>query len=170
MKEEKRYILTNLVSATPMTKSEFKAYLKGSSATIVNLSSVVRDLLGSDKFADKEGYAVNIAGDVHWIPKKSFESMTIELVDNKTLPSGINVGKEMVDEMIQSHDTITLGNKTTVVRATLKNGFEMVESSGCVDEENYDTTIGEEICLRKIKKRIWEYLGFLLQTAWKGIY
>ena len=63
----------------------------------------------------------------------------------------------------------TMGEKTTVVRVVLKNGFEIVESSACVSPENYSEELGKEICLSKIKDKIWELLGFLLQTAVNGV-
>jgi len=55
------------------------------------------------------------------------------------------------------------------VRVTLVNGFEIIESSACVDKRNYLESIGAEICLEKIKDKIWFLLGFLLQTAVGGI-
>ena len=56
-----------------------------------------------------------------------------------------------------------------MVRCVLVNGFEIVESSACVDPLNYNERMGTEICMEKIKDKIWYLLGFLLQTAWKGI-
>jgi hypothetical protein len=56
---------------------------------------------------------------------------------------------------------------------TLINGFEITEASACVDPVNYDEKIGEEICLSKIKDKIWFLLGFLMQCAqtegWKSL-
>lgn len=170
MENEKKYILTKLVTATPMTKGEFRNYLKGNSSPVVNISSIVKDLFNSEKSLDIEGYSVNIGDNTYWFPKKTFESMTIEIKDNKDLPSSINISEDMVDNFILNHDTMTIGSKTTVVRATLKNGYEIIESSGCVDEENYDMAVGEASCLKRIKTKIWAYLGFLLQTAWNGFH
>ena len=51
----------------------------------------------------------------------------------------------------------------------LRNGFEIVESSACVSPENYDEALGREICLKKIKDKVWGLLGFLLQTAVGGV-
>lgn len=64
---------------------------------------------------------------------------------------------------------LEVNGKTTVVRAVLKNGFEIVESSSCVSAENYDEKLGEEICMERIRNKIWELLGFLLQTAVGGV-
>ncbi|UBL06826.1 hypothetical protein KLF33_15990 (plasmid) [Clostridium perfringens] len=75
----------------------------------------------------------------------------------------------MVDGFIKEVHVSTLGDKTTLVRAILVNGFEIVESTGCVDKVNYSEDIGAEICLNKIKDKIWYLLGFLLQTAYNGV-
>lgn len=75
----------------------------------------------------------------------------------------------MVDRFIQNWRTDTLGDKTTIVRAVLRNGFEIVETSSCVSPENYDERVGQELCMKKIKDKVWELLGFLLQTAVNGV-
>jgi hypothetical protein len=49
------------------------------------------------------------------------------------------------------------------------NGFEIVESSSCVDKENYSEELGVEICMEKIRDKIWMLLGFLLQTDVSGV-
>lgn len=79
-----------------------------------------------------------------------------------------SVSPGMVENFILETWTETLGEKTTVVRAMLRNGFEIVESSSCVSPENYDEAMGREICLEKIRDKVWELLGFLLQTAVHG--
>ena len=46
-----------------------------------------------------------------------------------------------------------MGTKTTVVRCVLRNGFEIVESTGCVDEKLF-LKIGYEICMERIKNKL----------------
>ena len=104
-----------------------------------------------------------------WSPKDVFEKAYMKVNDNKNLPSGVSIGPEMVDDFIASTETITMGETTTVVRCVLRNGFDIVESSSCVDPKNYDEKIGKDICMGSIKNKIWELLGFLLQQAWQGI-
>lgn len=82
---------------------------------------------------------------------------------------GISIGEHMVNDFISYIETSTVGYKTTMVRCVLRNGFEIIETSACVDAQNYDQKLGEEICVKKIKDKIWYLLGFLLQTAWHGI-
>ena len=98
-----------------------------------------------------------------------FDKAYMKVDDNTDLPSGVSIGQKMVDEFIAYTETKTMGTKTTVVRCVLRNGFEIVESTGCVDEKNYSEKIGYEICMERIKNKIWELLGFLLQMAWNGI-
>lgn len=57
----------------------------------------------------------------------------------------------------------TVFDKVTIVAAQLPNGFVLVESSGVVDEENYDADVGFEISIDKIKDRLWELEGYVLQ-------
>ena len=117
-----------------------------------------------------EGYKVNyFNGYESWSPKNVFEKAYLAVDDNKSLPSGVSIGQKMVDNFIRCKEVITLGDCTTVVRCVLTNGFEIVESSSCVDPKNYSEEIGTEICMEKIKNKIWELLGFLLQTAYHGI-
>ena len=56
-----------------------------------------------------------------------------------------------------------------MVRVILLNGYEIIETSACVDPSNYDEVIGVKTCMEKIESKIWAYLGFMLQTAWKGV-
>lgn len=116
------------------------------------------------------GYLVRYSDTyVSWSPKDVFDNAYLAVDDNKELPSGVSIGPKMVDEFISYTDTHTLGDRTTVVRCILRNGFEIVESSSCVDPKNYSEKMGHDICMTKIKDKIWELLGFLLQTAWHGI-
>lgn len=57
----------------------------------------------------------------------------------------------------------TMMDKCTVVTVQLANGFILVASSACVDPVNYDEEMGKEICLNKIKDKLWELEGYCLQ-------
>jgi hypothetical protein len=74
--------------------------------------------------------------------------------------TGHDINRIMSETKIES---VTMGEKTTVVTATLPNGFVIVESSSCVDVSNYDQTIGEDICIGKIVDKVWELEGYRLQ-------
>lgn len=119
----------------------------------------------------ERGYKVRYAdGYESWSPKEVFERAYLPLeVNGKLRTAAPSISAEMVERFIDHHETVTMGGKTTFVRAVLKNGFEIVESSSCVSAENYDKKLGEEICMERIMNKVWELLGFLLQTAVGGV-
>ena len=152
----KKYIGCKLLKAEPMTRGAYNEYRGWT--------------IPEDEDPAEPGYFVRYPdGYVSWSPKPVFEQAYMEVDDNKDLPSGISIGQRMVDEFVAYTETITMGDRTTVVRCVLQNGFEIVESSACVDPRNYSEELGRKICMEKIKDKIWALLGFLLQTAWHGI-
>lgn len=48
----------------------------------------------------------------------------------------------------------------TVVTMRLPNGFVLVESSGCIDPLAYNHDLGVEICMKALKRRIWQLEGY----------
>lgn len=146
----KKYIGCKLVEAEPAVKIGKEIY---------PLTGDVPKALGR-----KMGYKVRYAdGYESWSPKEVFEKAYMEVGENNTIT------QKNVDDFIAKTEVITMGEKTTVVRATLVNGFELVESSACVSKDNYDESIGAEICKGRIKDKVWGYLRFLLQTAVGGV-
>lgn len=128
---------------------------------------IVCELVEAEESGD--GYRVYHKDDMEaYCPKELFDKVYIEVNDNKDLPSGVSIGQQMVDDFIDKVESMTMGEKTTVTQITLKNGFIITESSSCVDPKNYSMEIGEEINLEHAKNKIWELLGFLLQTAYHG--
>ena len=152
----KKYIGCKLIESEPMTRGVYNNYRGWTTPKNEN--------------PEDAGYLVRYSdGYVSWSPKMVFDSTYLTVDDNEMLPSGVSIGPKMVDEFISYTDTQTMGDRTTVVRCVLRNGFEIVESSSCVDPKNYSEEMGRNICMTKIKDKIWELLGFLLQTAWHGI-
>ncbi len=75
------------------------------------------------------------------------------------------ISKEQIDALLAA-STFTdtkLGAKTTVVHATLPNGFEITETSGCVDPANYNHDLGVAVCKRRLVDRVWQLEGYRLQ-------
>ena len=142
----KKYIGTKLVQARPMTRGAYNRYRGWE--------------IPADENPEDEGYLIQYPdGYVSWSPKGMFDHSYLEVDDNPQLPSGVSIGPGMVEAFIDQVEVMKLGERTAVVRCILKNGFELVESSACVDPRNYSEEIG----------RIWNLLGFLLQTAWMGV-
>lgn len=125
----------------------------------------------NDRQQGEPGYRVRYAdGYESWSPKEIFEATYLPLNVNPNLRTAApSISEEMVNDFIASTEVTTMGGKCTVVRAVLRNGFEIVEASACVSEENYDEALGAKICIGKIRDKVWMLLGFLLQTAVNGV-
>ena len=151
----KQYIGTKMIQAEPATRGECYKGPKMLSA----------------EAAAQDGYRVRYSDSYEsWSPKEVFEKAYLPLDVNPNLKTDApSISQQMVDDFIASHETMTLGGKCTVVRAVLRNGFAIVESSECVSAENYDEKMGEEICMEHIKNKVWMLLGFLLATAVGGV-
>jgi hypothetical protein len=75
-----------------------------------------------------------------------------------------------IDQLIaKSQITVkSVFGKCTIVSVQLPNGFIMVESSASVDAMNYNEVQGMNICIQKIKDRLWELEGYRLQCELAG--
>lgn len=153
----KTYIGTKIIQAEPALRIDGKVYSPD-------------EILPEDTDVEV-GYRVRYPdGYESWSPRDVFEAAYMPVLNNPQLKTNApSVSQQMVDDLILETWTTTLGDKTTVVRAMLRNGFEIVESSACVSAENYDETMGRAICMEKIKDKVWFLLGFLLQTAVHGV-
>lgn len=150
-----KYMGFNLVEAKPMNLGEYNKFRGWT--------------IPADEDPNRDGYLVEHWSHSTWSPKDMFESTYMKVNPNPSLASGVSISVEMVDDFIVDYEVFTKKNKITIVIATLANGFTIVESSACVDPANYDENLGAEICKERIKNQVWNHLGFLLQTAWKGI-
>lgn len=92
-------------------------------------------------------------------PKKEFEKQYLQLEEED------KITQNDVDSFIEEIKTIKMGDKTTVTQTICKNGFIITDASTCVNAKNFDMEIGKQCCIKRIKNKIWEYLGFLLQSA-----
>jgi hypothetical protein len=154
----KTYIGTKIVEAAPAIRMGGKVY-------------DANELIPRSMELVEEGYKVRYQdGYESFSPKDVFERFYLELTVNPELRTKKpSISQKMVDDFIVAKEVSTLGDKVTVVRATLRNGFELVESSACVSPENYDEKLGAKICMEKIEEKVWFLLGFLLQTGVNGL-
>lgn len=85
--------------------------------------------------------------------------------------SEITVTPEQVEGIISNSNinVSTILGKCTVVTAELPNGFILVEDSACVDPANYNEEIGKEICMQRIRNKVWELEGYKLQSKVSGL-
>jgi hypothetical protein len=79
--------------------------------------------------------------------------------------SNVKVTNDQIRDIIANSkiEVTKWGDKTTIVKAQLPNGFIIVESSSCVDPENFDEVIGYDICMDRIVNKVWELEGYALQ-------
>ena len=152
-----KYIGTKIVEAHPMNRGEYNEYRGWT--------------IPKDENPADEGFLVKYHDNYEsWSPKDVFEKAYLPVETNPNLRTNApSISLEMVDNFIDSYEVQTMGDKTTVVRAVLRNGFEIVEASACVSKENYDEALGAKICLSKIKDKVWMLLGFLWQTGVNGV-
>lgn len=75
-------------------------------------------------------------------------------------------------EDILSHSNVIVHNvfdKCTVVACKLPSGFVIVESSACVNPDDYDEETGVDICLNRILDRIYEMEAYRIQNeTWES--
>ncbi len=120
---------------------------------------------------DAPGMAVRLPdGTGFWQRLEAFESMHLAMgTKDDGEPNKNVVTPSMVKAFIAKVEVRKVGLKTTTVLVTCVNGFEMLESSSCIDPKDYDEKKAAKHALRKIKKRLWECLGFLVQTGRYGV-
>lgn len=77
------------------------------------------------------------------------------------------VTAEQIDALMKDAEISisTVHDKCTVVSVKLKNGFVITESSACVDKANYNLAVGTDICMERIKNKLWQLEGYFLQKA-----
>lgn len=113
-------------------------------------------------------------GEIRTISQNFFEE-NFAIVDNEdnvmdesgaftgNIPVGVSI--ERVEEVMNHSKVIVYKafDKCTVVVCQLPSGFVIVESSACVDPKNYNEQMGIEICMNRIKDRIFEMEAYRLQ-------
>jgi len=62
--------------------------------------------------------------------------------------------ENQIQDLIEKHEFLKVGKKTTICLMTLKNGFEILTSSSCVNPDDYDREIGERISYRKAIEKL----------------
>lgn len=68
--------------------------------------------------------------------------------------------EEEVEAHIETVEYQKVGTKLTMAFARLKNGFELIVYSGCVDPENYSQEIGEKVAYDRLVDKVWELMGY----------
>lgn len=56
------------------------------------------------------------------------------------------------------------GTTVTICAITLKNGFTVVGDSACIDPENFDHNIGEQVAYNNAFEKIWQLEGYRIKS------
>lgn len=56
------------------------------------------------------------------------------------------------------------GTTVTICAITLKNGFTVVGDSACIDPENFDHSIGEQVAYNNAFEKIWQLEGYRIKS------
>lgn len=116
---------------------------------------------------DDMGYEVTYPdGYKSWSPKDVADAAYYLLSKNN---DGTKILKEDVENFITNVDITTIGEKTTVVNAHTRSGFNMVHHSSCVDPKNYSEELGKQYAMEEVVNSLWSHLGFVLQWAKYGL-
>lgn len=77
---------------------------------------------------------------------------------------------EQVESSIVEKEVRTVsivGKLHTMVAVRLVNDFTIIETTTCVDPDNYSEEIGSSICMDKIMSKIWMLEGYNLSSKLK---
>lgn len=77
------------------------------------------------------------------------------MTDNRIKPEQINAIIDAAEVTIEDRFGCM-----TVVHAKLPCGFIISETSACIDPDNYDRKIGAEICMNRVRNKVWELEGY----------
>lgn len=122
--------------------------------------------IGNHSF-EEEGYEVTYPdGYKSWTPKDVADAAYYPLSENN---DGTKVLKEDVENFITDVEVMTVGEKTTVVNAHTRSGFDTVRHSSCVDPKNYSEELGKQYAMEEVVNSLWSHLGFVLQWAKYGL-
>ncbi len=75
------------------------------------------------------------------------------------------ITREQIESLLSRSEYVDhrVGVKTTVVCCILPNGYEIIESSGCVDAASYNHELGVATCKRRLVDQVWKLEGYRLQ-------
>lgn len=118
-------------------------------------------------YATDRGYEITYPdGTKTWSLKEEVDSIYYVLSKDN---DGTKILKEDVENFITDVDVTTIGEKTTVVNAHTRSGFDTVRHSSCVDPKNYSEELGKQYAMEEVVNDLWSHLGFVLQWAKYGI-
>lgn len=74
------------------------------------------------------------------------------------------ITREQLEELIHSTIYTRQGRKTTICVFILKNKFEIVGTSACVNPSDFDEEIGRQAAYEDAFKKLWDYEAYHRQA------
>ncbi|MDS7057004.1 Gp49 family protein [Klebsiella pneumoniae] len=68
--------------------------------------------------------------------------------------------KDLMETSVKHVEYLKLGQKTTVAFITVKNGFEIVGTSGCVNPKDFNFEIGKHFALVDALTQLGKFQGY----------
>lgn len=70
--------------------------------------------------------------------------------------------QDLLNEWVTSQESVRIGRKTTVVCLIMKNGYEVVGMSACVNPERYDEQIGIYWATKDALTKLGPIIGYIM--------
>lgn len=71
--------------------------------------------------------------------------------------------QNLLDEWVMSQETKRIGFKTTIVCLIMKNGYEVIGMSACVNPEHYDEQTGIYWATKDALSKMDPIVGYIMQ-------
>lgn len=77
----------------------------------------------------------------------------------------ISLNKEKLEALIERVYYHRVPDTTvTICAITLKNGFTVVGDSACIDPNNFDQVIGQEVAYDNAFEKLWQLEGYRVKS------
>lgn len=96
--------------------------------------------------------------------------MNIRNEASASAPSPVKITQAAVDAACTAVEYMVMpGSRLTVCCLTLRNGFQVVGWSSCVDPANFNEQKGQQIALDMAKDKVWELEAYLLREQFHQV-
>ena len=77
----------------------------------------------------------------------------------------ISLDEEKLESLVDRVYYHRVPNTTvTICAITLKNGFTVVGESACIDPNNFDQVIGQQVAYNNAFEKIWQLEGYRIKS------
>ena len=77
----------------------------------------------------------------------------------------ISLDEEKLESLVDRVYYHRVPNTTvTICAITLKNGFTVVGESACIDPNNFDRVIGQQVAYNNAFEKIWQLEGYRIKS------